>query len=157
MGAARELVHATAITVAGRAALIVGPSGAGKSDLALRCLAVPASPLFPETAALISDDQVWIEAREGHIHASAPATLAGKLEVRGVGIVRVAGAMPEGATVALVADLSRITAPARMPDPWPSVRLLGIPVPVLYLSPFEASAPLKLLCALASPCLPSDA
>jgi serine kinase of HPr protein (carbohydrate metabolism regulator) len=146
---AAELVHATAIALGGRAALIRGPSGAGKSDLALRCLALPPSALLPDAAQLVSDDQVHLELREGAIHARAPATIAGLIEVRGIGILRLDKFAVE-AQVTLAVDLQspHDSAPERYPDPWPHVVLLGVTLPLLRLQPFEASAPVKLLLAL---------
>ncbi len=146
---AAELVHATAIALGGRAALIRGPSGAGKSDLALRCLALAPSALLPEAAQLVSDDQVHLELREGAIHARAPAAIAGLIEVRGIGILRLEKCAVE-ARVALAVDLllPQDPAPDRHPDPWPLMTLLGVTLPLLRLQPFEASAPVKLLLAL---------
>lgn len=146
---AADLVHATAIALNGRAALIRGPSGAGKSDLALRCLALGPSPLLPGSAALVSDDQVQLEARSGALYARAPATIAHLLEVRGLGIQRLEATTGE-TRVALAVDLllAHEPAPERYPDPWPHMMLLGVELPVLRLRPFEASAPVKLLLAL---------
>jgi serine kinase of HPr protein (carbohydrate metabolism regulator) len=146
---AAELVHATAITVGGRAALIRGPSGAGKSDLALRCLALAPSALLPEAAQLVSDDQVQLETRNGAVYARAPATIAGLIEVRGLGIHRLQIPAAE-AVVTLAVDLllPHDPSPERHPDPWPHVALMGVALPLLRLRPFEASAPVKLLLAL---------
>ena len=80
MAGALDTVHATAIAVNGRAALITGPSGAGKSDLALRCLTLGASPMLPHEARLIADDRVIIERVENQLMASAPAAISGKLK-----------------------------------------------------------------------------
>ena len=146
---AADLVHATAIALNGRAALIRGPSGAGKSDLALRCLALGPSPLLPGSAALVSDDQVQLEARSGALYARAPATIAHLLEVRGLGIHRLEATTGE-TRVALAVDLlpAHEPSPERYPNPWPHMMLLGVELPVLRLRPFEASAPVKLLLAL---------
>jgi serine kinase of HPr protein (carbohydrate metabolism regulator) len=143
-----ELVHATAIAVAGRAVLIRGPSGSGKSDLALRCLAFVPSPVLPLPVGLVSDDQVRIERLGNRLEASAPAAICGKLEVRGLGIVTVP-AVP-AAEVVLVADLVSPAEIERLPDPALTVNLLGIDVPAIRLAPFEPSAPIKLLMWLSS-------
>jgi hypothetical protein len=81
---ARNL-HATALSYDGVGVLIVGPSGAGKSLLALELLdhAMTAG----REAVLIADDQVLIEARNGVPIATAPPTTAGRIELRGRGIV----------------------------------------------------------------------
>lgn len=142
----RERVHATAIAVDGKAALIVGPSGSGKSDLALRCLGLLPSQLVASAPLLVADDQVQLERAHGRLMASPPATIAGMIEVRGVGILRLP--FQPVAEVRLVADLMAIGHGERHPDPVPTRRLLGFDAPVVHLAPFEASAPLKLIFAL---------
>ena len=59
--------------------LITGPSGSGKSDLALR--------LLDRGFTLVSDDQTIVRRDGDRLIASAPPTIAGKLEIRGIGIV----------------------------------------------------------------------
>jgi len=147
-----ELVHATAIAVGGRAVLIRGPSGSGKSDLALRCLACAPGPLLPGPAALVADDQVRIARVGGVLRASAPPTIAGRIEVRGLGILTV----PYLATadVVLAADLVSPAEIERLPDPLPPLSIMGIDVPIVRLAPFEASAPIKLFLALTMSAVP---
>lgn len=148
-----ERLHATAIAVGQRAIIIRGPSGAGKSDLALRCLALPASPLVAAPARLAADDQV-IVSRDGlSLVLSAPQPLLGRLEVRGLGILEVDPV--QDARAVLIADLTEKARIERFPDPWPTVTLLGLVLPVLRISAFESSAPLKLLTALAMPSIPA--
>jgi serine kinase of HPr protein (carbohydrate metabolism regulator) len=149
---ASVLVHGTCVALGAHAVLLRGGSGAGKSDLALRFLSLPPEGL---EARLVADDQVAIEARSGRLMASPPASLAGKLEVRGVGIVE----MPHlsEANLVLVVDLVEPKNVARMPpEKSEIVSLAGVPLPLLRLAPFEASAPLKLKLALlsATPQLP---
>lgn len=134
--------------------MIRGPSGSGKSDLALRCLAMPQNALFPSITRLVADDQVMIDRTGDKITARAPVTTAGKLEVRGLGIVPVEAA-PEALPVCLVVDLV-IGQVDRLPDPWPQTNLLGVLVPLLNLRPFEASAPHKIILALTRPDLPFE-
>jgi HPr kinase/phosphorylase len=143
---ARELVHGTSVALGNRAVLLRGQSGSGKSDLALRFLALHGEgELRPY---LIADDQVWVEAAgDGRARVSAPETLAGLIEVRGLGIAE----MPFLATapLVLVCDLVAPDEVPRMPpDPWDRTVLAGISLPSLMLSAFEASAPLKLRMAL---------
>jgi len=143
---ARELVHGTCVAFGRHGALLRGSPGSGKSDLALRFLALDredgAGPL------LVADDQVWIAAgAEGVLLASPPATLAGKIEVRGLGI----SAVPflAEALLVLVCDLTNAQDVPRMPQqPWERTVIAGRSVPLLRLTPFEASAPLKLKLAL---------
>lgn len=141
-----ELVHATALALGPRAALICGPSGSGKSDLALRCLMTAASPLVSEVARLISDDQVLIRRAGDLLLARAPETISGKLEVRGLGIIAVPAA-PE-TPVALVVELCRPEDIDRLPLSAPTFELMGLRLPLLKLAAFEASAAAKLLMAL---------
>ena len=99
------LRHASTVAIDGRAVMIEGPSGAGKSDLALR--------LIDRGAMLVSDDYTIVCARDGALWASAPATIAGWIEVRGVGIVDLPTAPPT--PVALIVRLD--AAMPRLPEP----------------------------------------
>ncbi|KAB2941837.1 MAG: HPr kinase/phosphatase C-terminal domain-containing protein [Hyphomicrobium sp.] len=139
--------HGTAIAVGGSAALILGPSGAGKSDLALRCLALAPTPLIPAPALLVADDRVLVSAVDGRLRVEAPATIRGQLEVRGMGVLAVPYA--RSAELALVVELAAPETIERLPDPPPRRDFLGISLPLLRVAPFEASAPVKLLLALA--------
>ena len=96
---------------------------------------------------LVADDQVWIDVRDGQAVASAPETLAGLIEVRGLGIAELP--FLEAAAVVLVCDLVASDDVPRMPpDPWDSTVLAGAAIPALKLCAFEGSAPLKLRLAL---------
>ena len=143
----RQTHHGTAIAVDGSAALIIGPSGAGKSDLALRCLALAPTPLIPAAAQLVADDRVLITLADGRLRVSPPETIAGRLEVRGVGIVTVPYA--RSAELVLIAELAAPQAIDRLPDPPLRRDFLGVSLPVVQIAAFTASAPLKLLLALA--------
>lgn len=135
-------MHATCVAFAGKAVLLRGPPGAGKSDLALRLIAGP-TPDGAPPAALVADDQVAITRNGVRLTVRAPETIAGMLEVRGVGIRQVR-AVPEAA-VALIVDLVASEAIPRLPpDPLPSEDILGLPVSTTRLAPFEPSAPVKL-------------
>ena len=146
MKGARELVHGTCVALGERAVLLRGESGAGKSDLALRFLALEGEG--GDTPLLVADDQVWVEARgDGSVVASAPGTLAGRIEVRGVGIMQVPHR--KEATLVLVCDLSaRESVPRLPPEPLDKTEVAGIPLPCLRLTAFESSAALKLKMAL---------
>ncbi len=139
------VVHGTAVALGDVAALIKGGSGSGKSDLALRCLGLPAGPLTGQAARLVSDDQVILTRQGQGLLLSAPASIAGRLEVRGVGIVDVGDVTP--AWLALVIELVPPDVVERMPEERRCV-IEGVEVPVVALTPFEASAPLKLLLCL---------
>ena len=131
------LMHGTCVELDGAAVLLRGPSGSGKSDLALR--------LIEAGACLVADDQVSLQARHGVLIAAAPAAIAGRMEVRGLGIVAVRHVAE--ARLALVVDLVPPPAVERLPEP-ADVELAGIALPLLKLAPFEASAVAKLRLAL---------
>ena len=141
----RELVHGTCVALGPRAALLRGESGSGKSDLALRFLALPGEgDLRPR---LVADDQVCIDVEDGQAFASAPETLAGLIEVRGLGIAEIP--FVAAAPLVLVCDLGPSdTVPRMPPDPWDRMLLAGVAIAALRLSAFETSAPLKLRMAL---------
>ncbi len=129
-------LHASCVCRDGAAVLLLGPPGAGKSDLALRLLA--------RGFVLVADDRVMIEAGL----ARPPSALAGLLEVRGLGIVRLAhiASVPVALAVELVP-------PDRPPERMPTPRAAaGLDVPVVAVDPRAASAPdvvaLALACAL---------
>ena len=139
------LVHATCVALrprggAWRAILLRGPSGAGKSDLALR--------LIEAGARLVADDQTELVRRGKAVIATSPARIAGLIEARGVGIVKLArDQLVARAPVALLVDLAPPERIARLPEP-AREDLLGLDLPVLMLAPFEASASAKLRLAL---------
>jgi HPr kinase/phosphorylase len=139
--------HGTAIALGSHAVLIRGAPGSGKSDLALRCLAMAPTALVPSPVMLVADDRVDITRTASRLEAAAPATIRGKLEVRGLGIMTVPSV--ERAALVLVAELVQPECIERFPDPPPETDLMGIRLPLLHLAPFEAAAPVKLLLALA--------
>ena len=141
------LIHGTCVALGSRAAILTGLSGSGKSDLALRFIHTTPEPLAP---ALVADDQTRIKARDGRLIAAPPETIAGQIEVRGIGIVTVPYT-PE-AEVALIVELAeRERIPRMPPSPLPRRRLCGIDVPIMLLYPFEPSAALKLRLVLQTP------
>jgi HPr kinase/phosphorylase len=143
---ARELVHGTCVALGHFAALLRGGSGAGKSDLALRFLALPGEGALRPI--LVADDQVWVDTdANGHATASVPEAIAGRIEVRGLGITEVLYLAE--APLVLICDLVAPDQVPRMPPaPFERTMLAGAAVASLKLSAFEASAPLKLRMAL---------
>jgi len=116
--------------------LIEGPSGAGKSDLALR--------LIDRGAVLVSDDYTLLTREGDGLIASTPATIAGRIEVRGLGIVPIAHR--DKVRVALAVRLT--DAPDRMPPGDESRSIAGIAIPEIGIDPRSASAPIKVELAL---------
>lgn len=130
-------VHGSSVTIDGRGILLRGPSGSGKSDLALR--------LIDQGAMLVADDQTELSRNGDRLEMKAPPTIAGMIEVRGVGIIP----MPHigSAALDLVVDLAPASEVERLPEPR-FCEFEGVSVPLLALDPFTASAPAKLRLAL---------
>lgn len=131
-----ETIHASTVASDGRAVLITGPSGSGKSDLALR--------LLDRGFTLVSDDQTIVRKDGTRLLASAPATIAGKLEVRGIGIVEMEplSDVPVSLIVELTSDIPRL------PDDSRERPVLGINLPLITIDAMTASAPSKVALAL---------
>lgn len=130
-----ETMHASCVAVGGKAVLIEGLSGSGKSDLALR--------LIDRGAELVSDDYTVVTRDGNHVTASAPSTINGLIEVRGLGLVTLPHVM--AATVALIVSLGDPV--DRMPE-GRTRTIAGIEIPLIAIAGFEASAPIKVEHAL---------
>lgn len=135
-----QRVHGTVVVpfpASGQGILLLGPSGAGKSDLALR--------LVEAGGGLVADDQVMLT-REGNDLVAAPVdTLAGMLEVRGIGVVSIP-TLP-ACRVAIACNLVSSDQVERMPEPTHAT-YCGVRIPLWTLAPLEASAVAKLRLAL---------
>ena len=131
-----ETIHASSVAIDGRAVLITGLSGAGKSDLALR--------LLDRGFSLVSDDQTIVKRQANRLVATPPPTIAGKLEIRGIGIVE----MPHenDVPVALLVELTGEV--QRLPDDSRERPILGIPIPLVSVDAKTASAASKVAIAL---------
>jgi hypothetical protein len=130
------MIHATAISIYGCGVVLAGKSGSGKSDLALR--------LIDRGADLICDDYVEVEKRDGILWLKPAPNIAGRIEVRGLGIIPLSAV--DTAALRLYVDLEM--KPERHPDPWPTQNVSGFLVPQLTLSAFEATAAIKIELAL---------
>jgi HPr kinase/phosphorylase len=141
--AASVWLHATCVELSDRGIVLLGPSGSGKSDLALR--------LIDRGARLVADDQLTVE-RQGDRLLGRPAeALAGLLEVRGYGIVKLPWRAP--CPLGLAVGLDSVGPLPRLPEP-ESYDLLGVRVPYLRLDPRAASACAKIRLALTAERLP---
>ena len=136
-----QLHQATCVAIGGRAVLIEGPPGSGKSSLALA--------LIDRGAVLVGDDGVTLDLRpdaafEQRLLASPPPNIAGLLEVRNVGLLRLETA--EQVPVALVLRLDR-DAP-RFIETSEKAELLGTAIPLVRLWPDSPALHLRAEAAL---------
>jgi serine kinase of HPr protein (carbohydrate metabolism regulator) len=135
--AASVWLHATCVELSDTGIVLLGASGSGKSDLALR--------LIDRGARLVADDQLAVE-RQGDRLLGRPAeALAGLLEVRGYGIVKLPWRAP--CPLGLAVGLDPVGPWPRLPEP-ESYDLLGVRLPYLRLDPRAASACAKIRLAL---------
>jgi serine kinase of HPr protein (carbohydrate metabolism regulator) len=134
-----EHVHASVVALGGRAVLLAGAPGIGKSDLALR--------LIDDGATLVSDDLARIIREGDELFALAPERMAGVMEVRGLGLIRME--LMEKAPLKLVVDLVRDDAAIeRLPEP-DYVTFHDLPVMRVLINPRSASAQVRVRLALA--------
>lgn len=126
-------LHGTSVAIDGHGVLIRGPSGSGKSDLALR--------LIDSGAVLIADDRTVISRQDGSLILTAPPAIRGKLEVRGVGILKYNAV--DSAILRLVVDLTPESEIERMPEQ-EEVSILNLPVRRVMMAAFHASAAAKI-------------
>jgi len=131
-----ETVHASTVASDGRAVLISGPSGSGKSDLTLR--------LIDRGFKLVSDDQTIVRREGDRLVASAPPTIKGKLEIRGIGIVEMdtVSDVPVALFVELTSEIMRL------PDDRRERPVLGVNLPLVSVDALTASATSKVALAL---------
>ena len=131
-----ETIHASSVAIDGRAVIITGPSGSGKSDLTLR--------LLDRGFSLVSDDRTLVKKTVTRLTASAPPTIRGKLEIRGVGIVEMdqIDDQPVALVVELTSDIQRL------PDDSRERPIMGVPVPLISVDAMSASAASKVALAL---------
>lgn len=115
-------IHASCAARDGAGVLLLGPPGSGKSDLVLR--------LLDRGFLLVADDRV--EIADGH--ASPPEALAGLLEVRGLGILR----LPHLARARLALAVQLAPGTPRLPE---AARHAPTGLPLLALDPARPAAP----------------
>ena len=133
-----NILHGSAVAIGGNGVLLCGPSGSGKSDLALR--------LIDRGAKLICDDILHIEHSNSLPQLACAPNIAGKIEVRGIGICSVE--FVPSAPLRLIVQLTQDV--ERMPPANQSINIEGFSVPMLKLDPFQTSSVLKVEWALRS-------
>jgi HPr kinase/phosphorylase len=135
-------IHANCVAIAGQGVLLLGPSAAGKSDLALR--------LIDDGAKLVADDRTLLFLKQGALHARAPDSIRGLIEVRSVGIVK----LPVRASVRIALVVSLEREGPRLPKPQvyrpPGLPGLVAPPPRIALDAHFASTPARIRAALAA-------
>jgi serine kinase of HPr protein (carbohydrate metabolism regulator) len=130
-------IHASAVLVGAHAVLIRGPSGSGKSQLAWQFAnAAPAQIRF---ARLVGDDRVFVEAHHGRLIVRPAPELAGLVEIRGLGIRRVA--YEPRAVVGLIVDLAATDADRLPSQEAVRAQVLGITLPRLAVAPSHPALP----------------
>ena len=122
-------IHATGVVLAGIGVILRGPSGAGKSLLALSLLdrqALRGAPGF-----LVADDRLDLTVAGGRLHMTAPATIAGQIELRGRGIVNrpFVATAPVDLVIDLVDQLERMVEETALSTDLLGVTLARCPVP----------------------------
>ena len=111
MSGSMGTLHAGCVVIGEAGILIRGVSGSGKSLLAGRLIdAARAQGLF---ARLVADDRVALTLTGGRLVARPNRAIAGKMEVRGLGIA--AAPHEDAAVIRLVVDCV-IETPSRLPD-----------------------------------------
>jgi HPr kinase/phosphorylase len=144
MAAGTATIHASAVLIGPKAALIRGPAGSGKSQLVWNLL----QSALPFTR-LVADDRAHVEACAGQLLVRPAPALGGMLEIRGLGIRR----LPyEGvAAVALVVDLAAEDA-ARHPGQEAEKTVIGgVSLPRLAVAPGMPALAMVLAFLQASP------
>jgi len=119
-----------------RGVLIEGASGSGKSDLALR--AIDAGWV------LVADDRTVLWISGGRLFGRAAPALAGLIEARGIGVVPCQAR--DFTSIDLVVRCLEPREIERMPE-IQSCERLGVAIPLVALTAWEASAPAKLAIA----------
>ena len=132
------VIHASAVAVNGQAVMLCGPSGSGKSTLAMRLI-------DGHGARLIGDDRIVLHAAQNVLHAGPHENLAGLIELRGLGLMR----LPYDTNVPL-ALVVQLVARAEVPRLAEAARFCahGLSVAQLRLHGHDVATPLIIMQAL---------
>jgi serine kinase of HPr protein (carbohydrate metabolism regulator) len=124
-----------------RAVLIRGPAGAGKSRLAYALCQAGKTGALPFSR-LIGDDRVHLQAANGRVVVRPATALAGMIEVRGIGVLRLP--FEPAGVVGLVVDLAD-PATERLPAELAETAVIeGVRLPRLAVAPGNDPLPLLL-------------
>jgi HPr kinase/phosphorylase len=134
-------IHASAVLVGAKAALIRGASGSGKSRLTWNLLQAAEQGALP-FARLVVDDRALIEAQGGHLLVRPASTLAGMIEIYGMGIRQLP--YEPVAMVGLVVDLNAADADRIPPAEAGKTTISGITLPRLSVAAGMDALPLVL-------------
>jgi HPr kinase/phosphorylase len=151
---AEPTIHASAVLVGQQAIVIRGPSGSGKSRLAFDLIMAGHTGLIP-TAVLVGDDRIHLERKGAAIVARPAQNLAGLIEVRGLGIRRIAFA--EEAPVGLIVDLAADDAERLPAQSALKVAISGIEIPRIPVGRDDRALPLVVASLLTRPASVLDA
>lgn len=132
----KETRHASCVAIDGAGVMITGASGSGKSDLALR--------LIDRGAILISDDYVDLSHHDNQVQMNAPAKIAGKIEIRSLGIFDYAHV----SNIPLKLHVRLQPKPERFPLDSQTETIMTTAIHTIALNAAEVSAPIKVEIAL---------
>jgi HPr kinase/phosphorylase len=141
MAAVAPSIHASAVLIGAKAALIRGPAGSGKSRLAFALIEAARQGALP-FALLVADDRAHLEASNGQLLVRPTPALAGMIEMRGLGIRKLPFESVAAAGLVIdlaVADADRLPAEAAL-----RVTLEGVHLPRLALASGVNPLPLVL-------------
>jgi serine kinase of HPr protein (carbohydrate metabolism regulator) len=122
--------RASCVALGDHGLLIEGPPGSGKSSLALA--------LIDRGATLVGDDGVLLERRGQRLWAHPPPAIAGLMEIRNVGLARMAARPAQlSLVVRLDPDAPRYIEAAE------ELELAGVHLPLVRLWPGSPVLPLR--------------
>ena len=145
----QALFHGSCLAVGDMGVLLLGEPGCGKSDLTLRMIDQPGTGLSGKmkSALLVADDQVIVRFGEGRLWASAPPILAGRMEIRGLGLVTFVHRVE--VPLVLAVRLTAVKAIERLPELEESYfDVWGTRLPMILIDAASASAPARIRAAL---------
>lgn len=129
-------IHATLVNYNDKGILLIGKSGLGKSDLALRLI-------FEKGAKLVADDRVTLSQNDNVLYGEAPDNIAGKIEVRGLGICELEYIKKSKIDLCVELCSSRDEVERLPQDEF--INFLGISITKIKIYPFDCSTICKII------------